>query len=75
MLVLSRRKAESIRIGNNIEIFVVEIRGGRVRLGIRAPREIPIMRSEIALLQRVGAVHDATFETDVEIPDLPRPPR
>ncbi len=78
MLVLSRRKAEMIRIGDNIEIHVVEIRGGRVRLGIRAPREIPVLRSEIALLQTVGVVHDTTSEADMEMPAvtaLPRSPR
>ncbi len=46
MLVLSRKKEESIYIGPDIEVFVVETRGDRVRLGIRAPREIPILRNE-----------------------------
>ncbi len=75
MLVLSRRKAETIRIGDNIEIHVVEIRGGRVRLGIRAPREIPVLRSEIAVTQTVGVVHDTTSEADVEMPAVPVLPR
>jgi carbon storage regulator len=47
MLVLSRKKNESIIIDENIVITVVEIRGDRVRLGIQAPREVPIHRSEI----------------------------
>ena len=75
MPVLSRRKAETIRIGGNIEIHIIEIRGGRVRIGIRAPREIPVVRSEIAVTQTVGAVHDATSEADVQIPAAPARPR
>jgi len=47
MLVLSRKKNESIIIDDNIVITVVEIRGDKVRLGIQAPREIPIHRSEV----------------------------
>lgn len=47
MLVLSRKRDESIVINDNITITVVEIRGDKVRLGIQAPREVPIHRSEI----------------------------
>ena len=47
MLVLSRKKDESIVIDDKIVITVVEIRGDKVRLGIQAPREVPIHRSEI----------------------------
>jgi len=47
MLVLSRKKSESIVIDESIVITVVEIRGDKVRLGIQAPREVPIHRSEI----------------------------
>jgi carbon storage regulator len=47
MLVLSRKKNESIVINEDIVITVVEIRGDKVRLGIKAPREIPIHRSEV----------------------------
>jgi len=53
MLVLSRKKNESIIIDEHITITVVEIRGDKVRLGIQAPREIPVHRSEIhAAIQR-----------------------
>ena len=47
MLVLSRKKNESIVIDDNIVITVVEVRGDKVRLGIEAPREVPVHRSEI----------------------------
>ena len=47
MLVLSRKKNESIVIDNNITITVVEIRGDKVRLGIVAPKEVPVHRQEV----------------------------
>ena len=47
MLVLSRKRDESIIIGDNIVITVVDIRGDKVRLGIQAPTEIPVHRQEV----------------------------
>jgi carbon storage regulator len=47
MLVLSRKKNESIVINNDIIVTVVEIRGDKVRLGIVAPKEVPVHRQEI----------------------------
>lgn len=47
MLVLTRRPGESIVIGNDIVVTVVEIKGGQVRIGINAPREIQVHREEI----------------------------
>jgi carbon storage regulator len=47
MLVLSRRKNESIVINEDITIIVVEIRGDKVRLGIEAPKETPVHRNEV----------------------------
>ena len=47
MLILQRRAGESIRIGEDIELTVVSIEGGRVRLSISAPKEITILRSEL----------------------------
>ena len=47
MLVLSRQKEESIIIGDDIEITIVDVRGDKVRLGINAPREISVHRKEI----------------------------
>lgn len=48
MLVLSRKVDEVIRIGDDIEVMVVDIRGDRVRLGFRAPKNVEIQRQEIA---------------------------
>lgn len=47
MLILARQKNEAIMIGNNIEIKIVEIKGGKVRLGISAPSDIPVHRKEV----------------------------
>lgn len=47
MLVLSRKKDESIVINDDIEVRIVEIRGDKVRLGIEAPKDIPVHRGEV----------------------------
>jgi len=47
MLVLSRQKDESIMIGDDVEITIVDVRGDKVRLGITAPKCIPVHRREI----------------------------
>ena len=47
MLVLSRKKNESIVINNDITIVVVDIRGDKVRLGVEAPKEVPVHRQEV----------------------------
>jgi carbon storage regulator len=48
MLVLSRKDGQAIRIGDDVTIKVSEISGGRVKLAIDAPREVPIRRSELS---------------------------
>ena len=47
MLVLSRGKNESIIVGDEVEVTVVDVRGDKVRLGITAPRSIPVHRREV----------------------------
>ena len=47
MLALSRKKNEAIIINNNIEITVLDIRGDQIKLGISAPKDIPIYRKEV----------------------------
>jgi len=60
MLVLSRKKNESIVINNDIVVTVVEIRGDKVRLGIVAPKEAPVHRQEV-----YDAIHGKASETPV----------
>lgn len=59
MLVLSRKKNESIVINNDITIVVVEIRGDKVRLGVEAPKEVPVHRREV-----YDAIHRASNGTE-----------
>ena len=47
MLVLSRQRDESIMIGDDVEVIIVDVRGDKVRLGITAPKNIPVHRREI----------------------------
>jgi len=66
MLVLSRQKDESIIIGDDITITIVDVRGDKVRLGINAPRSISVHRQEIyEAIQREKAQQKAA-ESDTE---------
>ena len=47
MLALTRKKGESLVINNNIEITVLEIRGDQIKIGVSAPKEVPIYRKEV----------------------------
>jgi carbon storage regulator len=47
MLVLTRRPGQAIKIGEDIEIYIVEVRGDQVRLSIEAPRDVAILRREV----------------------------
>jgi carbon storage regulator len=77
MLVLSRKKDESIVINNDITIVVVEIRGDKVRLGVEAPKEVPVHRREvfeaIARGEPLDAGSLAAPDSDQESTE-PRPP-
>ena len=65
MLVLSRKKNESIVINDDISIVVVEIRGDKVRLGVEAPKEVPVHRREVYdAIQRSLNLHDETNGLD-----------
>lgn len=47
MLALSRKKGEAIIINNNIEITILEVKGDQVKIGISAPKEVPVYRKEV----------------------------
>jgi carbon storage regulator len=62
MLVLTRKSNQSIMIGDDIEVSVLSIMGEKVRIGIQAPRDIPVFRKEVYLeiqQERNGAVETA----------------
>lgn len=70
MLVLTRRPNQSIMIGGNIVVTVLEVRGDQVRLGIKAPRDVDVHRDEVwAELQqanRAAALPDRAAVEDLE---------
>jgi carbon storage regulator len=68
MLVLSRKKNESIVINNDVVITVVEIRGDKVRLGIVAPKDVPVHREEV-----YEAIHGTSPAAKQTVPDLAQP--
>ncbi|MEX1997047.1 MAG: carbon storage regulator CsrA [Candidatus Andersenbacteria bacterium] len=64
MLVLSRQRDESIMIGDNIVITIVDIRGDKVRLGIEAPTEIPVHRLEVYEAIQRQSLRDASAKPE-----------
>lgn len=68
MLILSRKKDESIIIDDSIEISIVDIRGDQVKLGIKAPDTIKIFRSEV--YQAIQEENKAALMSSTELPSL-----
>ena len=64
MLVLSRCKDESIMVGDDIEIKIVDIRGNKVRLGISAPRQIAVHRMEVYKAIKKGQKKNSNSNSD-----------
>ncbi len=72
MLVLSRQRDESVIIGDNIVITVIDIRGDKVRLGFQVPKEIPVHRQEVyEAIQRENARAAGLNPDDVQLPGQP----
>lgn len=65
MLVLTRQVDEAIMIGDTVEVTIVEVRGNKVRLGVRAPAGVPVHRKEVYL-----AIQHANLEAAQVRPDL-----
>ena len=68
MLVLSRKSGESINLGNDIKIAILSVEGDRVRIGIEAPKDIKILRTE--LLQEVISVNIDATNSDLSFIDI-----
>jgi len=64
VLILTRRVGETLTIGDNIEVTVLEVRGGQVRIGVNAPRDVVVNRKEI--LTRLKPEADTTDLQDLE---------
>ncbi|GAA0278837.1 carbon storage regulator CsrA [Cryptosporangium japonicum] len=64
MLVLTRRPGESVMVGDDVVITVLEVRGDVVRLGIRAPRSVPVHREEVFLELRAANQEAASSSED-----------
>lgn len=65
MLALSRKQGESIMIGSDIEITVLEVKGDQIKLGIAAPKSVPVYRKEIyTQIQEVNRESAANLDVD-----------
>ena len=73
MLVLSRQRDQTIMIGDDIEVSVLAIMGEKVRIGIQAPRDVPVFRKEVYIeieRERVAPSKDAREEVDAALRGL-----
>ena len=74
MLVLTRKSNQSIMIGDDIEVSVLAIMGEKVRIGIEAPRSIPVFRKEVYLeIRQDSSPEEAVQEVDAALEKLKSP--
>jgi carbon storage regulator len=62
MLALTRKKGEALVINNNIEVTILEIRGDQIKVGISAPKDVPIYRKEV--YNQIQKENEAAFSSD-----------
>lgn len=62
MLALTRKKGEALIVNNNVEITIIEVRGDQVKVGISAPKDVPIYRKEVYL--QIQAENKASFSPE-----------
>ena len=70
MLALSRKKNEAIVVNNNVEITILDIKGDQVKLGITAPREVPVYRKEVYVQIQESNKEAMTAENMEELQNL-----
>ncbi len=70
MLALSRKKNEAIIVNNNIEITILEVKGDQVKIGVTAPKEVPIYRKEVYAQIQEANQEAATAEGMAALKDL-----
>jgi carbon storage regulator len=70
MLVLTRKANQSVMIGDEVEVTVLAVMGDKVRLGIQAPREIPVFRDEVYLEMNGPTVTTSGLNVDEELGKL-----
>ena len=68
MLALSRKKNEALVINNNVEITILDIKGDQVKIGINAPKEVPVYRKEVYL--QIQQSNKDAFETQQNVDAL-----
>lgn len=68
MLVLSRRRGDAILIGDDIEVTVIEIQGDNVKIGITAPKTIPVLRKE--LMEEASSANAQAASVDIDLSAL-----
>ncbi len=62
MLALSRKKNEALIINNNVEVTILEVKGDQVKIGITAPKEVPVYRKEVYL--QIQEANKAAVDAD-----------